>query len=84
MANTSVPMAERAFGILDGREADPGTVADAQFVLARTLWKMHTDTVRALELARKAKASLAKVDGRWTHMERRIARWLADKPKETP
>ncbi len=53
-AQEALPLAERALALREGRPIDPGFIAEARFVLARSLWDGRGDRQRALQQARLA------------------------------
>jgi eukaryotic-like serine/threonine-protein kinase len=48
----ALPLAERALALREGRPIDPGYIAEARFLLARSLWDGGGDRQRALRQAR--------------------------------
>ncbi len=56
----ALPELERAYAL--GPEADPGTIAEIEYALARALVESHKDRARGMTLLRKARAEFAKDD----------------------
>ena len=60
-AAEAVPLVERALPILERASTPAEDLADARFVLARSLWESHGDRERALELAERAATGMTEV-----------------------
>lgn len=72
--------AERALATLERAEVSPGALADARFMLARTLWSDQTQRVRASSLARQAHDAYATLGDAGQPRRAELETWLAEHP----
>jgi tetratricopeptide (TPR) repeat protein len=72
----AVPNLENAVIALRASESAGPRVADAEFVLARALWKSRQDRKRAREIARRARAAFAEVGDDHASQVATIDAWL--------
>jgi tetratricopeptide (TPR) repeat protein/predicted Ser/Thr protein kinase len=71
----ALPLLERALEPLEQR-GEPGQIATARFVLARTLWKLDRDHERAASLVREALAAYTKLGEGWKREAADVQSWL--------
>jgi tetratricopeptide (TPR) repeat protein len=74
-AADALPLAERAYDLLDGRRGDALVRAEVRFVLAQSLWETSRDRTRARALAEEARDVLREA-GEASRLAD-VERWLA-------
>ncbi len=73
----AIPEVEAALHAYERGPADPASIADAQFALARALQDDPTSRARAAQLARWARTAWREAGGEWTDDLAAVEAWLA-------
>jgi tetratricopeptide (TPR) repeat protein/tRNA A-37 threonylcarbamoyl transferase component Bud32 len=72
---------ERAYGLIDDGDSEPGELADVRFALARAIVAEGGDRARAIELAKQARAELAAGSKALARDLAEVDAWLAANDK---
>ena len=78
-AGEALPLARRSLSILESASPGTGTLAEAQYTLARALWDSGDDRVAAIALAETARLTLTRAEGDFGDLADELAAWLAER-----
>jgi tetratricopeptide (TPR) repeat protein len=74
----AIGLANRALKVREAADSPPEEVADARFVLARSLWESDREHIRAIELAKQAQEGFRRAGSGNASERAAVDAWLAE------